>query len=83
MSDQYTPSDLTLYFNSSNLVMIYIRNLIWKLSNISTLKASLPAPSYHAANCLGPIVEHAASVEEEGGSAGAEGWEGQVVVQSW
>jgi hypothetical protein len=28
--DQYASSDLTLYFSSSDLVMIYIRNLIWK-----------------------------------------------------
>jgi hypothetical protein len=38
MSDQYASSDLTLYFSSSDLVMIYIRNLIWKLSNISTIQ---------------------------------------------
>jgi hypothetical protein len=38
MSDQYTSSDLTFYFSSSNFVMIYIRNLIWKLSNYSTIQ---------------------------------------------
>jgi hypothetical protein len=37
MSDQYASSDLTFYFSSSDLVMIYIRNLIWKLSNYSTI----------------------------------------------
>jgi hypothetical protein len=37
MSDQYASSDLTFYFSSSDLVMIYIRNLIWKSSNYSTL----------------------------------------------
>jgi hypothetical protein len=36
MSDQYASSDLTFYFSSSDLVMIYIQNLIWKLSNSST-----------------------------------------------
>jgi hypothetical protein len=36
MSDQYASSDLTFYFSSSDFVMIYIRNLIWKLSNYST-----------------------------------------------
>jgi hypothetical protein len=41
MSDQYALSDLTLYFSSSDLVMIYIRNLIWKMSNNSTKKLSL------------------------------------------
>jgi hypothetical protein len=38
MSDQYASSDLTFYFSSSDLVMIYIRNLIWKLSNYSTIQ---------------------------------------------
>jgi hypothetical protein len=38
MFDQYTSSDLTLYFSSSDLVMIYIQNLIWKLSNNSTIQ---------------------------------------------
>jgi hypothetical protein len=38
MSDQYVSSDLTFYFNSSDLVMIYIQNLIWKLSNYSTIQ---------------------------------------------
>jgi hypothetical protein len=38
MSDQYASSDLTFYFSSSDLVMIYIRNLIWKLSNNSTIQ---------------------------------------------
>jgi hypothetical protein len=37
MSDQYASSDLTLYFSSYDLVMIYIRNLIWKMYNISTV----------------------------------------------
>jgi hypothetical protein len=36
MSDQYTSSNLTIYFSSSDLVMIYIQNLFWKLSNYST-----------------------------------------------
>jgi hypothetical protein len=36
MSDQYASSDLTFYFSYSDLVMIYIRNLIWNLSNYST-----------------------------------------------
>jgi hypothetical protein len=38
MSDQYASSDLTFYFSSSDLVMIYIRNLIWKFSNNSTIQ---------------------------------------------
>jgi hypothetical protein len=29
---------MTFYFSSSDLVMIYIRNLIWKLSNYSTIQ---------------------------------------------
>ena len=37
MSDQYASSDLNFYFNSSDLVIIYIRNLIWNLSNYSTI----------------------------------------------
>jgi hypothetical protein len=37
MSNQYASSDLAFYFSSSDLVMIYIRNLIWNLSNYSTL----------------------------------------------
>jgi hypothetical protein len=36
MSNQYASSDLAFYFSSSDLVMIYIRNLIWNLSNYST-----------------------------------------------
>jgi hypothetical protein len=38
MFDQYASSDLTLYFSSSDLVMIYIQNLIWKMSNTSTIQ---------------------------------------------
>jgi hypothetical protein len=38
MSDQYASSDLTLYFSSSDLVMIYLWNLIWKMSNYSTIQ---------------------------------------------
>jgi hypothetical protein len=38
MSDQYASSDLTLYFGSSDLVVIYIQNLIWKLSYYSTIQ---------------------------------------------
>jgi hypothetical protein len=37
-SNQYASSDLACYFSSSDLVMIYIRNLEWNLSNYSTLK---------------------------------------------
>jgi hypothetical protein len=36
MSDQYASSDLTFYFSYFDLVMIYIQNLIWNLSNYST-----------------------------------------------
>jgi hypothetical protein len=35
-SNQYASSDLACYFSSSDLVMIYIRNLNWNLSNSST-----------------------------------------------
>jgi hypothetical protein len=35
-SNQYASSDLACYFSSSDLVMIYIRNLNWNLSNYST-----------------------------------------------
>jgi hypothetical protein len=35
-SNQYASSDLAYYFSSSDLVMIYIRNLDWNLSNYST-----------------------------------------------
>jgi hypothetical protein len=35
-SNQYASSDLACYFSSSDLVMIYIRNLDWNLSNYST-----------------------------------------------
>jgi hypothetical protein len=35
-SNQYASSDLACYFSSSDLVMIYIRNLNWNLSNCST-----------------------------------------------
>jgi hypothetical protein len=38
MSDQYASSDLTFYFSYSDLVMIYIQNLIWNLSNYSTIQ---------------------------------------------
>jgi hypothetical protein len=38
-SNQYASSDLACYFSSSDLVMIYIRNLDWNLSNYSTLAA--------------------------------------------
>jgi hypothetical protein len=38
MSNQYASSDLTFYFSSSDLVMICIRSLIWKLSNYSTIQ---------------------------------------------
>jgi hypothetical protein len=38
MSDQYALSDLTFYFSSFDLVMIYIQNLIWNLSNYSTIQ---------------------------------------------
>jgi hypothetical protein len=36
-SNQYASSDLACYFSSSDLVMIYIRNLNWNLSNYSTM----------------------------------------------
>jgi hypothetical protein len=36
-SNQYASSDLACYFSSSDLVMIYIRNLDWNLSNYSTI----------------------------------------------
>jgi hypothetical protein len=36
-SNQYASSDLACYFSSSDLVMIYIRNLDWNLSNYSTV----------------------------------------------
>jgi hypothetical protein len=39
-SNQYASSDLACYFSSSDLVMIYIRNLDWNLSNYSTRVAS-------------------------------------------
>jgi hypothetical protein len=35
-SNQYSISDLAFYFSFSDLVVIYIRNLIWNLSNYST-----------------------------------------------
>jgi hypothetical protein len=35
-SNQYASFDLACYFSSSDLVMIYIRNLDWNLSNYST-----------------------------------------------
>jgi hypothetical protein len=38
MSNQYASSDLAFYFSSSDLVMIYIRNLIWNLSNYSIIQ---------------------------------------------
>jgi hypothetical protein len=38
-SNQYASSDLACYFSSSDLVMIYIRNLNWNLSNYSTMNA--------------------------------------------
>jgi hypothetical protein len=37
MSNQYASSDLTFYFSACDFVMIYIRNLIWNLSNYSTV----------------------------------------------
>jgi hypothetical protein len=40
-SNQYASSDLACYFSSSDLVMIYIRNLDWNLSNYSTFLVSL------------------------------------------
>jgi hypothetical protein len=40
-SNQYASSDLACYFSSSDLVMIYIRNLDWNLSNLSTHHALL------------------------------------------
>jgi hypothetical protein len=39
-SNQYASSDLACYFSSSDLVMIYIRNLNWNLSNYSTVGTS-------------------------------------------
>jgi hypothetical protein len=41
MSNQFASSDLTFYFSASDFVMIYIRNLIWNLSNYSTCFAFL------------------------------------------
>jgi hypothetical protein len=35
-SNQYASFDLACYFSSSDLLMIYIRNLDWNLSNYST-----------------------------------------------
>jgi hypothetical protein len=56
MSNQYASSDLTLYFSSSDLVIIYIRNLIWKMSNTSTSSTS-PCPRWDYGERLPPIVE--------------------------
>jgi hypothetical protein len=42
-SNQYASSDLACYFSSSDLVMIYIRNLDWNLSNYSTSCAGVIA----------------------------------------
>jgi hypothetical protein len=36
VSDKYASSDLTFYFSSSDLIIIYIRNLICNLSNYLT-----------------------------------------------
>jgi hypothetical protein len=48
-SNQYASSDLACYFSSSDLVMIYIRNLDWNLSNYSTerLATFKPRPVSH------------------------------------
>jgi hypothetical protein len=49
-SNQYASSDLACYFSSSDLVMIYIRNLDWNLSNYSTANTATDcrAPSSSA-----------------------------------
>jgi hypothetical protein len=38
MYNQFASSDLTFYFSACDFVMIYIRNLIWNLSNYSTIQ---------------------------------------------
>jgi hypothetical protein len=42
MSNQYASSDLAFYFSFSDLVMIYIQNLIWNLSNYLTWSTRKP-----------------------------------------